>query len=144
MPITVRALRLNRPEIGPRISIGPFYNYEPHRMALNIIGGFTFGTNAGSSRALSQTYQVTNDLTLVRGNHQIALGGTFAYWNTYIRNCTRCGGQFEFNGQVTGLGLADFLLGRVLWMEQAGAGGTDPEQHYVGLFAPTRGGSRIG
>ena len=131
-----RALRLNRPAIGPEdLGIGPFYNYEPHRMALNIIGGFTFGTNAGSSRALSQTYQVTNDLTLVRGNHQITLGGTLAYWNSYIRNCTRCGGQFEFNGQVTGLGLADFLLGRVLWMEQAGAGGTDPEQHYVGLFA---------
>jgi Carboxypeptidase regulatory-like domain len=131
-----RALRLNRPAIGPEdLGIGPFYNYEPHRMALNIIGGFTFGTNAGSSRALSQTYQVTDDLTLVRGNHQIAIGGTFAYWNTYIRNCTRCGGQFEFNGQVTGLGLADFLLGKVLWMEQAGAGGVDPEQHYVGLFA---------
>ena len=46
-----RALRLNRPEIGPEdLGIGPFYNYEPHRMALNIIGGFTFGTNAGSSR----------------------------------------------------------------------------------------------
>jgi len=131
-----RALRLNRPAVGPEdLGIGPFYNYEPHRMALNIIGGFTFGTNAGSSRSLSQTYQVSDDLTLVRGNHQIATGGTFAYWNTYIRNCTRCGGQFEFNGQVTGLGLADFLLGRVLWMEQAGAGGVDPEQHYVGLFA---------
>ena len=98
-----------------------------------------------SSKSWSQTYQVTNDLTLVRGNHQIALGGTLAYWNTYIRNCTRCGGQFEFNGQVTGLGLADFLLGRVLWMEQAGAGGTDPEQHYVGLFATrTPGASRTG
>src|SRR6185436_4384780 len=101
-----RSLRLNRPEIGPEdLGIAPFYNYEPHRMALNIIGGFTFGTNAGSSRSLAQTYQMSDDLTLVRGNHQIALGGTLAYWNTYIRNCTRCGGQFEFNGQVTGLGL---------------------------------------
>ena len=46
-----RALRLNRPAIGPEdLGIGPFYNYEPHRMAMNIIGGFTFGTNAGSSR----------------------------------------------------------------------------------------------
>ena len=131
-----RALRLNRPAIGPEdLGIRDFYNYEPHRMAMNVIGGFTFGTNAGSSKSWSRTYQVTNDLTVVRGNHQIALGGTLAYWNTYIRNCTRCGGQFEFNGQVTGLGLADFLLGRVLWVEQAGAGGTDPEQHYVGLFA---------
>ena len=59
-----RALRLNRPEIGPEdLGIRDFYNYEPHRMALNIAGGFTFGTNAGSSRALSQTYQVTDDLT---------------------------------------------------------------------------------
>ena len=57
-----RALRLNRPEIGPEdLGIRDFYNYEPHRMALNIPGGFTFGTNAGSSRALSQTYQVTDD-----------------------------------------------------------------------------------
>src|SRR4029453_1528969 len=53
-----RALPHNRPAIGPEdLGIGPFYNYEPHRMALNIIGGFTFGTNAGSNRGPLPTNQ---------------------------------------------------------------------------------------
>jgi hypothetical protein len=128
--------RSNLPAIGPEdLGIRDFYNYEPHRMAMNVTGGFVFGGNAGWGISQAKTYQLSDDLTLVRGNHQIALGGTLAHWSTYIKNCTRCGGNWEFNGQVTGLGLADFLLGRLLALEQAAAGGTDPSQDYLGLFA---------
>lgn len=130
------AERSNLKAVGPEdLGIKDFYNYEPHRMAVAVTGGFSFGNNAGYGISLARTYQVADDLTLVRGNHQIALGGTVAYWNTYIKNCTRCGGNWDFNGQVTGTGVTDFLLGKLLALEQAAAGGTDPDQHYVGLFA---------
>ena len=91
--------------------------------------------NPGPSRFTTDASQISNDLTLVRGGHQLGFGATIAKWSTYIETCARCGGQWNFNGQVTGLGLSDFLLGRVATMELCGPGGTDPEQWYIGMFA---------
>src|SRR5438046_5337831 len=54
----------------------------------------------------------SDDLSVVRGNHQMAFGGSMSlmYANSYS-------GQyhfpFVFNGQKTGLGLGDFLMGNV-------------------------------
>jgi carboxypeptidase family protein/TonB-dependent receptor-like protein len=128
--------RFNVPAVEPADLGIKASSYEPHRMNVNITGGFLSGhPSAGYGITNTETYQVSNDLTLVRGNHQIALGANVAYWSTYIETCARCGGEWRFNGQVTGLGLADFLLGRMSNVEQGGPGGVDPAQHYLGLYA---------
>jgi outer membrane receptor protein involved in Fe transport len=57
-----------------------------------------------------------------------------AQWNTYILTCSRCGGQWTFDGTVTGLGLADYLVGRIANLEVGGPGGADPAQTYLGLY----------
>jgi hypothetical protein len=144
-PSVVNALRLtynhtnvdryNIPAIEPRDIGIDVYSYEPHRMNVNVTGGFNFGTNAGYGITHTKTYQVSDDLTLVRGNHQIGLGANIAYWKTFIETCARCGGQWDFNGQVTGLGLADFLLGRMSNLEHGGPGGVAFDQRYLGLYA---------
>ena len=67
-------------------------------------------------------------MTLVKGKHQFGFGGIVAQWNTYILTCSRCGGQWTFDGTVTGLGLADYLLGRMSNLEVGGPGGADPAQ----------------
>ncbi len=58
------------------------------------------------------TYQVADDLTLIRGKHQIAFGfdGRKDQFNSY--NYQQANGQFSFNGSTTGDGLADLLIGR--------------------------------
>ena len=128
--------RFNRPAVEPADLGIKASSYEPHRMNVNITGGFLLGhPSAGYGLTHTNTYQVSDDLTLVRGNHQIALGVNVAYWDTYIETCARCGGEWRFNGQVTGLGLADFLLGRMSNVEQGGPGGSDPAQHYLGVYA---------
>jgi hypothetical protein len=128
--------RFNRPAVEPADLGIKAASYEPHRMNVNITGGFLIGhPSAGYGITHTETYQVSDDITLVRGNHQLALGVNVAYWDTYIETCARCGGEFRFNGQVTGLGLADFLLGRTSNVEQGGPGGSDPAQHYLGLYA---------
>jgi hypothetical protein len=104
-------------------------------MNMNVTGAFVFGTNAGYGMTHTNAFTVSDDLTLARGPHQLGIGATVARWQTYIETCARCGGQWDFNGQVTGLGLADFLLGRLAVLEHGGPGGTDPRQWYVGLFA---------
>jgi hypothetical protein len=127
--------RFNIPAVEPSDLGIPAYSYEPHRMNMNVAGAFTFGTNAGYGLTHTNAFNISNDLTLVRGSHQISFGATLANWSTYIETCARCGGQWDFNGQVTGLGLGDFLLGRLSVLEHGGPGGTDPEQWHVGLFA---------
>jgi hypothetical protein len=128
--------RFNVPTVEPADLGIKASSYEPHRMNIDVAGGFVAGhPSAGYGLTDTDAYQVSDDLTLVRGGHQLGLGATIAKWSTYIETCARCGGQWNFNGQVTGLGLADFLLGRVASLELGGPGGTDPEQWYVGLYA---------
>jgi hypothetical protein len=129
-----RADRYNEPALGPYDLGIDAYSYEPHRMNVNVTGGPNFGTNAGFGVTNTNTYQVSDDFTMVRGDHQLAFGGSVASWNTFILTCSRCGGQWDFNGQVTGLGLADFLLGRLTVLEHGGPGGADPSQFYLGLY----------
>ena len=69
---------------------------------------------------------MNDDLTLVRGNHQLAVRRQRdAFHGVDQKTWARGGGQWNFNGQATGLGLADFLLGRVGTLEQSGRAGVD-------------------
>ena len=78
---------------------------------------------------------MSDDLTLVRGNHQLSLGGNLAYWKLYFQSHARSGGDWMFTGQLTGLGLADFLLGRVGRLEHGGPAILPMNQWYLGLYA---------
>ena len=44
-------------------------------------------------------------------------------------------GLLTFNGSVTGLGLADFLVGNASAWAQGNANGLDYRQNYIGLYA---------
>ena len=116
--------RYNAPTVEPSDLGIKAFSYEPHRMNIDVAGVRRGHLSAGYGLTDTDAYQVSNDLTLVRGGHQLGFGATIAKWSTSIE--TRCGGQWNFNGQVTGLGLSDFLLGRVATMELGGPGGTDP------------------
>jgi hypothetical protein len=47
----------------------------------------------------------------VRGNHQISFGGNWIHTKIETLNNRPTNGQFSFNGQGTGLPMADFMLG---------------------------------
>lgn len=126
--------RYNTGSVEPSDLGIPMFAYEPHRMNVGITGGFAFGSNAGYGLTHTHAYQVGDDLTLIRGSHQISLGASLAYWNTFIETCARCGGQFNFTGQVTGAALSDFLLGSLALLEHGGPGGVDPTVHYMGVY----------
>ena len=76
-------------------------------------GGFNVGCGTCALANFDiNTYQVADDFTWVRGKHQIAFGfdGRKDQFNSY--NNQQSNGQFTFNGQTSGDGLADLLLGR--------------------------------
>jgi hypothetical protein len=74
--------------------------------------GFAIGAGATNPGYFNSTnYQIAEDVDLVRGNHQIAIGVNFIHNNINTSNNRPTNGQFTFNGQVTGLPLADFMAG---------------------------------
>jgi hypothetical protein len=122
------------------------YSYVPHQMIVVVTGGFSVAA-ATSTKGIgdNNSYQFNDDLTLVRGNHQVALGGALTHYRVSFRTWARGGGQWNFTGTASGLGLADLLLGRVATADQSGLSGVDYYQWFPGAYAQDtwRVGSRV-
>jgi hypothetical protein len=128
------------------VGIRNFHNYVPGVMGLDINGGFT--TASGGSvlfQGDTDAFQISDDITLVRGSHQIAIGGNVAYWTHDTIDGQRGVGLWTFDGSATGLGMGDFLTGRLTRLEHARPGVLDLSQKYLGLYAQDtwRVGSRV-
>ena len=102
-------------------------------MVLAVTGGFNIA-NPGGGLFITNSSQLSDDLTLVRGNHELAVGANVAYWTHYFFSHARSGGDWLFTGQLAGLGLADFLLGRVGRLEHGGAAIMPMNEWYLGLY----------
>jgi hypothetical protein len=120
------------PEVGINI-----YSYMPHYMLLTVTNGFQLGGGTESlSTFVTNEYQVSDDVTIVRGAHQMAFGGNIAHWKSLSLANVRSPGQLTIDGTQTGLGLADFMVGRmgVNGLVQAAPNTLDMAQTYVGLY----------
>src|SRR6185503_9408066 len=108
--------------------------YNPGEMSFTVQNGFSIGgVNSGIFN--TDSYQVSDDVTLLRGNHQFGFGVNLAYLTMDFLTNARVGGTWSVNGQNTGLSLADFLLGRVATLEH-GAGNLLPmSMWYNGVYA---------
>jgi hypothetical protein len=111
------------PFFSPRDIGANIYSYLPGYMSVSVTPGFTIysGTNT-KALFFNDTYQVADDLTLVRGNHQIGVGGSVVYWDGDYTSTSRANGNWIFDGRITGLGLADVIVGRVTSVEHGGLG----------------------
>jgi hypothetical protein len=122
-PNTVNAFRLtmNRTIIGrPGIKyFGPedvgikAFTYAPGNMHINITGAFNFSTRTVFARNTTNAFQISDDMNLVRGNHQLTFGTNAALFKVYQRCLVSGQGQYTFNGTATGMGMGDFLTGRL-------------------------------
>ena len=110
------------------------YSYYPHVMSVIVQGGFRV-PNQGPGRFVANAAQLTNDLTLVRGAHQISVGGNVAYWRYRLQAHALSGGWWMFTGNATGLGLADLLMGKVASLEHSGPALLPMDQWYLGIYA---------
>ncbi|MBI4888856.1 MAG: TonB-dependent receptor [Acidobacteria bacterium] len=142
-PNTVHALRFafNRSAVS-RLAPATFdpydigvdaYSYQPDVMWIEVQGGF-FAENPGPSRFVTNASQVSDDVTLVRGNHQLSIGASVAYWRYYFQSHARSGGVWQFTGDLTGRGLSDLLLGRVGRLEHGGPAILPMNQWYMGFY----------
>ena len=118
------------------------YSYLEDYMLVSVTGGFTIGGGTESeARFKTPSYQVTDDLTMIRGAHQFGVGGSLAFWRSLSQANVRSPGQFSFGGGNTGIGLGDFVIGRLSAAGlnpafiQAVPNTLDMQQWYVGLYA---------
>jgi hypothetical protein len=123
------------PFFSPRDIGANLYSYLPGYMPINVTGGFRLyqGTNTFAI-FLNDTYQGADDLTIVKGGHQFGFGGNVQYWTGDYTSSSRASGNWIFDGSTTGLGLADFLTGRLTSVEHGGLGKLPVDNWYVGLY----------
>ncbi len=114
--------------------------YAKTRMgSFQVTGGGGFATGNGSTvddnKYLQHSYSFNDDVSIVRGNHQMSFGGSLTY-GTHERNSHFVdGGTMRFDGSSTGLGMGDFLLGNVTALTQGGTNHVFLDQYLFALYA---------
>jgi len=86
-------------------------------------------------RSTHETFALSDDLTLVRGSHQLGFGANVRRWKFDTVSTSRTGGTWTVDGSLTGHALADFLTGRVARLEIGGPSILDIHNWYLGAYA---------
>lgn len=145
-PNTVNAFRLTVTRgavdrTGPRF-FGPpdigvkGYSYIDKYMQIQVTSGFTVGGGqTGPATYRTTTYTLSDDVSWVRGTHQMAFGGNLAQTRSNAYSNSTAMGRWAFNGQIVGSGLADFMTGRMSSLLQGAPGTNLVRQWYTGLYA---------
>jgi len=85
-----------------------------HYTDLGVTNAFAFGGGGSNNAAYNfTTLQLADDIDWVRGAHQLGFGVDYDHQVAHIYNTQYSNGTFSFDGTVTGLPMADFLVGRV-------------------------------
>lgn len=126
---------------GPSLGI-KMHTLVPGHIVLSMTGGPTSAAIT-SYPAFDPTtaFQFADDFNIIKGKHQIAFGGSWIRQLQYVFGPLNGDGIINFNGtftggalNATGLGMADFLLGRVNTFSQGGTQYAYERYHNVGLY----------
>ncbi len=103
---------------------------------LTVIGGFVFGNGStiDDNRYKTYAYQFNDDVSIVHGGHQFSFGGNVMYALHDSFTHFVSGGTMGFNGQATGLGMGDFLLGSLSTLTMGGPARNYLDQHMIAAY----------
>ena len=99
---------------------------------LMVSGGFTMGATPGPG--ITNSYQLVEDVSLIRGSHQMTVGLSVIHARNNFYANPIIDGDYQFNGQTTGLGLSDFLMGIPSRNRQAPPSGTLMSSTYIASY----------
>ena len=129
------------PKINPQV-------FSPTDVGINIWDGvpgltriaITNGFNIASNNETPSTYntldyELSEDLSMIKGAHQLAFGADFIRGFINANSGLNASGPFTFSGAVSGLGLADFLIGKPSAFTQATTTLAYDRSIYVGVYA---------
>src|SRR5258706_226937 len=117
------------------LGVKNFYTYRQDETVIAVTGGFNISAATSTTGVFwTNSYQAADDVTLIHGRHQFGLGGSFAYWKSSQTSHARSGGSWMFNGQTTGRGLADLMIGAVGSLEHGVPNLLIMDMPYAGLY----------
>ncbi len=99
------------------------------------LNDLTIGVDVTGEKQINNTYQVTETLSKVFGNHTLKLGSNVHLDQVNIDSNSINNGAFVFQGSETGLDFADFLIGVASTYEQGDASAFYIRNKYAGVFA---------
>jgi len=111
----------------------PIYPSLPSISSIAAQGFFSIGDNLEAA-FIRNGFEWSNRTSWVRGRHSMQFGGEIARYRVDIDNEFRRAGHFEFNGNVTGLSMADFFLGRIGTFDHGTGEYKDNRATYLALF----------
>jgi hypothetical protein len=126
--------RYNTPYFDPSDLGIKLYPYVRGQMAIQVPGAWEIPAGSTSAFFRNNFYQAADDVTLVRGQHQLGFGGNLAYWNGHYNSSSRAAGIWIFDGSASGLALADMLLGRVTSVEHGAPQDVPIHSYYLGFY----------
>lgn len=119
------------PDLGVK---QPFYPEGiAKQMRLTVTGQFEADMSA-TGITNSTVYHFSDDLSLIRGNHQIGFGAMHIHNMMNYTASTQAVGSFNFNGQFTGNSLGDLMIGRANTFTQSRITNQYYRQNFVGVY----------
>lgn len=122
--------------INPTLLGVNIYSAVPNFLLLSVTGGFsTFCGTCAPGHFNVTSYQVADDVDVIKGKHQMAFGFNLVR----VQNNTVSGfnenGNFAFNASRTGFGLSDFVTGLPNDFTQTNATPDDLRQWIMSFYA---------
>ena len=112
------------------------YSYPPaNQFPLTVTDAFSINAGGATERRSNhKAYGMADDLSWVKGSHQLGFGGNVRYWKFNTLSTSRTGGSWTVDGSATGLSMADLLVGRVSRLEIGGPNVLDIHNWYFGGY----------
>jgi len=130
------AIHRNSPEVFAPSDVGiAAYTGVSKYTIVTVNSGFSLGCGTCVKAFFrTNTFQTSDDLSLVRGSHQFAFGVSAARWYVSQNANVRSAPAFTFDGSNSGLSLADFLTGKVSSFTQSMPNDYYMRQWYLGAY----------
>jgi hypothetical protein len=120
----------------------PITPFVPAMMSLSITNGPSLAGGASNPGYFNTlVYSGSEDVTIIRGKHQIQVGGQYMRSYMHAQNTRGVNGNLNFTGQystlggLTGIGYADFVTGQLNAFGQGRPFYDDDKSNYYGLYA---------
>jgi len=91
----------------------------PPEISLSITGGYSVSTSH-IGQFDRGSFTIREVVTKIVGPHEIHIGGEAVRVSNHIVNTFQMAGSFSFTGQLSGDGVADFMVGRAATFRQGG------------------------
>lgn len=137
--VTYNRLINNRavsPQMPNLVSLGSnMFNGYQHFIDLTVTNKFTVGGGSNAPATFTRnTYQLADDIDLIRGRHHIIFGAEAMQMRMEEANVNVVNGEWTFNGSLTNDALADFMIGRASALTQGNSFQIGLREMYLGAY----------